>query len=137
MAKRNVPSTVEAAEPRELEAQPTQSTREDERYLVPPVDIYETKQGLVVVADLPGVEKSDLDINVEEGILTIQARTKADERPNPVYREFRLLNFYRQFQLGEMVDQDKISAELKHGVLKLTLPKVEKAKPKKIEVQVS
>lgn len=137
MTKQHVPSTVESNQPRELDARPTQSTREEERYLVPPVDIYETKEGLVVVADLPGVEKDDLNIDVEDDVLTIQARSKHEEPASAVYQEYRLMNFYRQFQLGEHVDQGKISAELKHGVLKLTLPKAEKAKPKKIEVRVS
>jgi len=111
-------------------------TRDAERYLVPPVDIYETEQGLTVVADLPGVENKDVDIRVDDGVLTIQARTSEVAQANAVYSEFQLANFFRQFQLSEEVDQDKISAELRHGVLTLQLPRAEKAKPRKVEIKV-
>ena len=111
-------------------------TRDQEQYLVPPVDIYETENGLTVVADLPGVENKDVDIRVDNGILTIQARASDGVRGEPRYSEFQLANFFRQFQLSEQVDQGKISAELRHGVLTLTLPKAEKAKPRKVEIKV-
>jgi|SRR5690349_15060416 len=111
-------------------------TRSQERYVTPPVDIYETSQGLVVKADLPGVEKENLDLQVENNLLTIRAKPTEVTPGEPVYREYELVNFFRQFELNEKVDQTKISAELKHGVLTLQLPKAEEARPRKIEVRV-
>jgi HSP20 family protein len=101
------------------------------------VDIYENQDGLVVMADLPGVPKNNLDVRVENNVLTIQGRP-ADKSPGEqVYREYELVNFFRQFELSDRVDQAKISAELKHGVLTLHLPRAEEAKPKKIDIKVS
>lgn len=111
-------------------------TRAQERYITPPVDIFETKEGLTVVADLPGVEQKALDVRVADGILTLQGKTAHIAPGTPVEREYELVNFYRQFELPEEVDSEKIAAELKHGVLTLNLPKKEKAKPRKIEVSV-
>ena len=111
-------------------------TREQQRTLSPPVDIFENDDGLVVVADLPGVEKGDLDVRVENSVLTIKAAAKGVMPADPQYREYQLLNFFRQFQLSDAVDQERIKAELKHGVLMLNLPKKEQAKPKQISVQV-
>jgi HSP20 family molecular chaperone IbpA len=113
-------------------------TRARDRYARPPVDIYETGDGLVLLADLPGVGKNDLEISVDDSVLTIQA--KAGYTPagkNPIYREFEVSGFFRQFELGEELDRRKIGAELKHGVLTLTLPKVPEAKPRQVEVKVS
>ena len=114
-----------------------EETRSQERYVTPPVDIFETADGLVVKADLPGVAKEGLDVRVENGLLTIRGKAAHVAPGDPVYREYELLNFYRQFELNERVDQNKISAELKHGVLTLHLPKAEEAKPRKIEVSAS
>ncbi len=113
------------------------STREDSRFLVPPVDIYEIQDTLVVLVDMPGVGKDAVSVDVEDGILTISGRTDYSIRGEAVIEEFGLLNFYRQFQLNEQVDQEKIEAELKNGVLTVKLPKAEKAKPRQIQVKVS
>jgi HSP20 family protein len=113
-----------------------ETTRANEDYVKPPVDIYESPEGLTVLADLPGVKKDDLSIEVEDNILTIQARARHEMEGEPIYREFALVNFFRQFQLSNQVDTAKIAAEFRHGVLKLTLPKAEQAKPKQIQVQV-
>ena len=111
-------------------------TRAQERYIQPPVDIYEQPNGLVLLADLPGVEPNDLTVRLEDNILTIQATAKHPITAEPIYREFELVNFFRQFELSDQVDQGKISARLRHGVLMLELPKAEKAKPRQISVQV-
>jgi len=110
--------------------------RGEGRTLRPEVDIFEMSDGLGVVVDMPGVRKEDLDIRVENDILTIAGKAASQTPGNPLYREFELGTYFRQFQLSEHVDQDKIKAELKHGVLTLHLPKAEKAKPKKITVNV-
>ena len=132
MAERTVAARAQDKVPSNRE-----ETRSQERYITPPVDIYETADGLVVKADLPGVAKEGLDVRVENSLLTIRGQT-ADAAPgDPIYQEYGLVNFFRQFELNERVDQSKISADLKHGVLTLTLPKTEEAKPRKVEVKVS
>jgi HSP20 family protein len=128
MAERTVPSTREETPGRE-------ATRNQEQYIAPPVDIYEDKDGLMVVADMPGVDSKSLDVRVEQGILTLQARAKPIRQEEPYYREYQLVNFFRQFQLSEQVDVDKISADLHDGVLSVHLPTAEKAKPKQIKVR--
>ena len=94
--------------------------------MTPPVDIYETPDGLVVLADLPGVAKDGLDLRVENNLLTIRGKPAHSAPGDVVYREYDLVNFFRQFELNERVDQPKISAELKNGVLTLKLPKAAK-----------
>jgi len=111
-------------------------TREEARTLTPPVDIFENADGLVVVADLPGADKKDLDVRVENDVLTIKAKSNGVIPAEPQYREYELLSFFRQFQLSDTVDQEQIKAELKHGVLIVNLPKKEAAKPKQIKVAV-
>jgi HSP20 family protein len=113
-----------------------EGTRAQERYIQPPVDIYEAPAGLVLIADLPGVAPGDLEVRLEDNILTIQAKAKHAVEAEPIYREFELANFFRQFELSEQVDQQKITAALNHGVLTLQLPRAEKAKPRQIPVQV-
>jgi HSP20 family protein len=114
-----------------------EGTRSQEQYVTPPVDIYETTEGLVVKADLPGVAKENLDVRVENNLLTIRGKSAHVAPGEPIYREYELVHFFRQFELNERVDQGKISADLKHGVLTLMLPKAEEAKPRKIDVRVA
>ncbi len=114
-----------------------EETRSQEQYITPPVDIYETQNGLVVKADLPGVSKNSMDVRVENNLLTIRANAAHIAPGDTVYREYALVNFFRQFELNERVDQSKISAELNHGVLTLNLPKAEETKPRKIDVKVA
>ena len=114
-----------------------EETRSQEQYVTPPVDIYETQEGLVVKADLPGVARDSMDLRVENNLLTIRATAAHGAPGEPIYREYGLVNFFRQFELNERVDQSKISAELNHGVLTLNLPKAEEAKPRKIDVKVA
>lgn len=111
-------------------------TRNREYFATPLVDIYETREGLTVLADLPGVTKEGLKVQVEDGILTIEGKASTAEREGLLIREFEPTNFFRQFELSESVAQDKIIAELKHGVLVLSLPKAEAAKPREIQVTV-
>jgi HSP20 family molecular chaperone IbpA len=112
-------------------------TREETRTLTPPVDIFEVKEDLAVVVDVPGVDKDNVEVHIENDVLTISARPTAKPPGTSLYREFELANYFRQFQLSEHVDQEKIRAEVKAGVLTIILPKAEKAKPKKISVAVA
>ncbi len=110
-------------------------TRQEERYAIPPVDIYEKEDGLTVLADLPGVTSEGLSVNVENGILTIEGKVERQAAKDMISREFDLTSFYRQFRISETIDTEKIKATLKNGVLTLLLPKVEKAKPRQIPIQ--
>jgi HSP20 family molecular chaperone IbpA len=132
MAEKTVPQYT-----RDREAPAREETRSQEAYVTPPVDIYETQDGLVVLADLPGVAKDSLDVRVENNLLTIRGKASHFAPGELIYREYDLVNFFRQFELNEKVDQAQISAELKSGVLTLKLPKAEEAKPRRIEVNVS
>jgi HSP20 family molecular chaperone IbpA len=115
----------------------TAPTREASRTLTPPCDIYETPVGLTVLVDLPGVEKDAVEVRVEDDVLSIKGAAKSTLPMEPVYSEYALTGFFRQFQLTEHVAQEKIQAEMKHGVLTIHLPRAEKAKPKKVTVNVT
>jgi len=121
----------------QLLATSREGTRAQERYMLPPVDIYETSESLVLIADLPGVSKEDLNLRVDNNVLTLQGKSSHAASGEAIYREYELVNFFRQFELSEQVDQEKIAADFKQGVLTLHLPKVEKPKPRQIEVKVS
>ena len=110
-------------------------TRADEIFVAPPVDIYEDEQGLVVVTDLPGVAPEQLDIRVEQRVLTLTGRPQHAPSGTPLHREYDLLGFYRQFQLPEEVDTGRIEAELRQGVLTLRLPRAAQAQPRRIDVR--
>jgi len=114
----------------------TPATREESRYLAPPVDIYETDDALVVVADVPGAQRDDIDVTVENGILTLEARTRHADPEDVVWREFDLAPYHRRFRLNDAVDPERIRAELKHGVLRVHLPKAERLRPRRIDVQI-
>ncbi|MFZ5876006.1 MAG: Hsp20/alpha crystallin family protein [Nitrospirota bacterium] len=131
MAEQTVPVTTET---KGITTQ--EELRAPERYLAPAVDIFETTTGLVVVADLPGVHQEGLDLRVDDDVLTIQGRPRVESTGDERYREYTLHPFFRQFELTEAVDQRNIAAHLQHGVLTLTLPKAEKAKPRRIPVRI-
>lgn len=112
-----------------------EDTRSPGRVLVPAIDIFESVESLTLIADLPGVDKSGLDINMEKGVLTIHGAVKMTDRGRPLLREFSSANYYRQFKLADQFDADKSYAELRDGVLILRIPKAEAAKPKRIEIR--
>ena len=130
MAEKTVSTSGAATVPPSREA-----TRKQGEYVVPPVDIYETADELVLLADLPGVRREDLDLRLENDLLTIRATPYHLAPGEAVQREYELVNFFRQFELSEQVDQDRVSAEMKHGVLTVHLPKARKTKPRQIEVK--
>jgi HSP20 family protein len=91
----------------------------------------------VVIADLPGIDPAHLEVRVDQNILTLRGQTQ-DQMPGDLrYREYALVSFFRQFELGEQIDQDGIRADLKHGVLTLTLPKAATAQPRAIPVNAA
>lgn len=115
----------------------TERTRHYERYVAPPVDIYETPDGLVVLADLPGVAQEALEVHVDHNVLTIRGQARHGIPGEVTYREYDLINFFRQFELSDQVDQSHITADLERGVLTLQLPKAAEAKPRQIEVRIA
>jgi len=128
-------TTEKAGSPDKMEKK-SLATRDEAIYIAPPVDIFENEDSLIVVADLPGVNKEGVEIHVEDDILTIKGNAKYTQPANVLRQEFTLQNYYRQFQLSDEVDQSKISAESKNGVLTIMMPKAEKSKPKQIKVKV-
>jgi len=110
-----------------------------EPVLVPPVDIVEDASGITVIADLPGVDPDDLVIRVDGRSLLLAAtlRLGADDALSFVYSETRAGRYRRSFELSGELDTTAIQADLRDGVLKLRLPKVERAKPRRIEVRAS
>ena len=103
----------------------------------PSVDIFETDRELTLLADLPGVTAENLSIDLRENTLTLTGEVEPLERANEedILIEYEVGKYYRQFSLSNVIDQSKIDANLTDGVLRLRLPKVEEAKPRKIEVR--
>jgi len=119
---------------------PAAAKEDKQAALVPPVDIYENEQGIILLADMPGVAKDALDIQVDKDVLTINGSIAQaiPEDAKPLYVEFSGPGRYqRAFTIGPDVDIDKIEASMHAGVLKLVLPKAEHSKPHKIEVKVA
>lgn len=107
----------------------------DNPTFTPRFDIFETSDELILWGDLPGVRSEDLDIDFEKNQLTIQGKVAPRcEGAQCLFAEYGLGDFYRTFAIGEAIDTEKISAELKDGVLTLHLPKTEAVKPRKISV---
>ncbi len=105
----------------------------------PAVDIFEKGEDLVIRAELPGVDRNDIDVRVENGVLILRGERKHSEEieDKNAYRMERVYgSFARSFSLPTTVDASKISANLKDGVLEVVLPKAEEAKPKKVTIQV-
>ncbi len=107
------------------------------RVFLPNADIYETANELAVVLEMPGIEKSNVNIRVEDDVLHIEGRLDLSKYAGlqPLYTEYNVGYYARSFQLSSKIDQNKIAAEMKDGVLSLTLPKVEEAKPRTIRIR--
>jgi HSP20 family molecular chaperone IbpA len=106
------------------------------RYFVPATDIYETEDALSVVMEVPGVERKDIDINLENDVLRIEGRVDPSKYDglDPLYTEYNVGHFARTFTLSNKVDQQSIGAHVADGVLTLTLPKAKEALPRRISV---
>ncbi len=105
----------------------------------PQVDIFETEKEITLLADIPGVKSEKLSIDLRDNVLTITGDIEPVESAGEedVLIEYETGRFYRQFTLSEVIDQNKIDANLGDGVLRLTLPKVEKATPRKIAIKAA
>ena len=106
---------------------------------LPAVDIFENDRSITVLADMPGVKTGDLSIDLRDNVLTLNGAVKGTRGPGDtdVLREIETGTFFRQFTLSEAVDQSKIDAKLVDGVLRLELPKVERAQPRQITVRTT
>ena len=131
--------------PNELEAKPKQKAERREEttrpgaYFQPPVDIFETKDELVLVADMPGVPSDGVDVDLEGNELSIEGRVRSGDYDGlkPLHVEYGVGGFHRRFTLGEQIDREKIKAQMKNGVLVLRLPKAERARARRITVEAA
>ena len=118
------------------EAEKAQEATTPTRAFLPTADIFETEDALTVVLEMPGVARENVDISVEDGVLTVEGRIDFSkyEGLRPVYGEYNVGPYRRSFRLSSRIDQGKINAEMSDGVLTLVLPKAEEAKPRRIAV---
>ena len=106
----------------------------------PKVNVYEYDDKIGIVAEIPGLNKKQLNVDVEDGVLTISGdkhSTFEDDGAKVIRRELKQSSFKRSFELGELLDGDNIAANFKDGVLSVSIPKVEPEKPKKTYVKIS
>ena len=106
------------------------------RSFIPNADIYETDAGLMVLLEMPGVDKSHIDVSVEDDELMVEGRIDFSKYHGftPIYAEYPVGHYRRRFTLSNRIDQHKISAEMNDGVLTITLPKVEEVKPRRVSI---
>ncbi|HDQ04562.1 MAG TPA: Hsp20/alpha crystallin family protein [Deltaproteobacteria bacterium] len=128
----------------EKELQKTQNTAATERIrnvktFVPRVDIYETAESIILIADMPGVDEKAVDVELEKNVLSISGRVENGKLKNHtlVYSEYETGDYEREFAISDEIDREKINATVKNGVLRLELPKAENVKPKKIAIKAA
>ena len=132
--------------PREMETRAKQEVQNQDagreqtrpgRYFLPEVDIHESEEGLRLWADMPGVDEKDLEVTLTNGMLTIEGRVSTDMYRNlmPVYTEYNVGNYFRQFVVNDEIDANRIEARIRNGVLEVSLPKAASARPRRIEVK--
>jgi HSP20 family protein len=114
-----------------------QETTIPARVYVPSADIYESQDALTVILEMPGVQKDNVEVRVEEGTLFVEGRLDLAKYQGlvPLYTEYNIGHYARSFRISSRIDQKKIAAELNDGVLSLTLPKADEAKPRTIKVK--
>jgi HSP20 family molecular chaperone IbpA len=125
---------LQAQKKREQESR--EETTIPARVFVPTADIYETQDALTVILEMPGVEKSNVSVRIEEGLLQVEGRLDLTKYQGlqPLHIEYNVGHYARSFQLSSKIDQANIAAALNDGVLSLTLPKVQEAKPRVINI---
>jgi HSP20 family molecular chaperone IbpA len=130
-------STQELQVQQKRELEKKDETTIPARIFMPTADIYETQDALTVILEMPGVDNTKVDVRVEDGVLNIEGRLDFlnYQGLQPLYTEYNIGHYSRSFRLSSKIDQSKIAAELKDGVLSLVLPKGEEAKPRTIQVK--
>ena len=118
-------------------ATPAPANGHPEPYTSPPVDIYETADGFVLAADLPGVSQDSLEVSVTHNLLTIKGRAAGRLPGKTRYQEFQPASVFRQFKLGNALDTDQVDARLSNGVLRLRIPKARAAEARQIDINVA
>lgn len=129
----------------DIEARPKQKAERREEstrtgaYFLPAVDIFETNDELMLLADVPGVTPEGVNVHLEGDELAIEGRVRPEdyEGLKPLHVEYGVGGFYRRFTLGETIDRARIEAQVRNGVLALRLPKAEQARPRRIQVTAS
>jgi HSP20 family molecular chaperone IbpA len=131
-----------ATEEKDIKKKPAQNPVETERtrsrkVFLPKVDIYETKDSIVLIADMPGVDENHVDMTLEKNILTINGRVEPQGFPGygAAYAEYDVGDYQRAFTISDEVDRDRIDARVKNGVLRVTLHKAEQVKARKIAIK--
>ena len=126
---------LQVQQKRELETK--QEATIPARVFIPTADIYEDENELTLILEMPGVDKGNVEVSVEDGVLRVGGRLDFSKYQGlqPLYTEYNIGHYSRSFTLSNQIDQDKIAAEMKDGVLSLKLPKVEQAKPRTIQVK--
>jgi len=124
---------IQVQKKREVESETTVPVR----VFVPTADIYETHDSLVVYLEMPGVNKERVSIRVEDGVLHVEGQLDFEryEGLRPLYTEYNVGHYSRNFRLPNQIDISKIEAQMKDGVLMVTLPKVEQARPRTIKIK--
>ena len=130
-------STQELQVQKKRELENKEETTIPARVFMPAADIYEAESDLTVILEMPGVEKKNVEINIEDGVLNVEGRIDLTKYQGlqPLYTEYNIGHYSRSFRLSSKIDQNKIAAEMKDGVLSLKLSKVEQAKPRTIQVK--
>jgi HSP20 family protein len=127
---------IEKREKQEVGSTAAEQLRHSGPAYSPDVDIYITDDDAVFIIDMPGVNKGEVTIEVDEtDSLVIRGNNSFREPENAVLRQYRTGNYYRAFQLSREYDKEKISAKLENGLLEVTIPKKEEAKPRRIEIK--
>ena len=126
---------LQVQQKREVETK--QETTIPARVFVPSADIYEDEDELTVILEMPGVDKGNVEVSIEDGVLRVGGRLDFSkyEGLQPLYTEYNVGHYSRSFTLSNRIDQNKIAAEMKDGVLSLKLPKAEEAKPRTIQIK--
>ena len=128
-------TNIEVAHERAKQRAAEEHTRPGRTYK-PNVDILETEQGLRLWADMAGVDQSSIDVELVDDVITIRGRVSTADYENlkPVYTEYNVGNYEARFRLSSTIDGTRIAAKLANGVLEIDLPKIEAAKPRRIEI---
>jgi HSP20 family protein len=119
------------------EVEKAQEATRPMRAFLPTTDIFETDEALTLQLEMPGVDRENIEINVENGVLVVEGKINFSkyERLQPIYSEYNIGPFRRSFRISSRINQDKIRAEMQDGLITLVLPKSEEAKPRRIEVK--
>jgi HSP20 family protein len=118
------------------EVQKTEESTVPARAFLPTTDIFEAQDALTVVMEMPGVAKERIDVGLENNVLSVYGEIDFSKYENlqPIYTEYNIGHYRRRFNLSSAIEGEKISASMNDGVLTLTLPKAEAAKPRKISI---